>query len=113
MSLEEEDPNKKLEMTIKVELNLDPEMFDKLYAHLKVEYGLEISKKKKPMAEMMKIIREFCDAFPEIRFDESQWCFYNEAEEIERLKEKHRKDKNDLKSALSTRRSGCDCCVIL
>ena len=109
-----EDPNTKqnVEVTVELQLNLDSEMFEKLYAHSKAHLELELLRKKEPMAQTSEFIKEICDTFPDIKFDSMKSCFYNESEEIA-LWSAHGKRNDEIKEYSSfSKRTGCDCCTI-
>eukprot|EP01022_Parablepharisma_sp_SALTPOND_P008346 TRINITY_DN135718_c1_g1_i1.p6 TRINITY_DN135718_c1_g1~~TRINITY_DN135718_c1_g1_i1.p6 ORF type:complete len:105 (-),score=10.09 TRINITY_DN135718_c1_g1_i1:1089-1403(-) len=102
-----------MDVTVELQLHLDPDMFERLYAHSKANYELELLSKKTPMAETHELTKEICDAFPEIKFDGLRACFYNEAEEIA-MWNLRGKDKGEISEcSASTRRMGCGCCTIL
>jgi len=86
-------------------------MYEKLYAHFKAQFELDLMRKKKPMGDTFELIKEFCDAFPEIKFDQLKMCFYNEPEEIALWAAKGHAIEGD--GHASTKPPGRDCCTIL
>lgn len=108
-----EDANTKqnLEITVRLHLKLTMDMFEKVYAHTKARYELDLMKKKEPMVRTFEFIKQICDAFPEVKFDGSKMCFFDESEEMAKWNLQDDFDEGSEKDNHS-RRGGCECCIL-
>jgi len=101
-----------LEITIRLQLKLILDMFEKVYTHTKARYELELMKKKEPMARTYEFIKQICDAFPEIKFDGGKMCFFDESQEIARWNLQDDFDETSEREK-NSRRGGCECCILI
>jgi len=109
-----EDANIKLDASITFELilQLNNDMFNNLFSHSKNKCEMELLKKKEPMVQTYEFVKEICDTFTEIRFDDVKKCFYNESEEIAKWDLKEEKEET-TEYTKKPKREGCDCCMII
>ena len=93
---------------MELKVKFSKEIFEKVFVHHKAKYEIELKKTRKPIIKTKKFIDEICNAFPEIKFDMTRCCFYNENEEIELW---NKREGGEERAAMKP--NGCDCCNIV
>lgn len=112
MLVEDANTKQNLEITVRLQLRLSAEMFERVYTHTKARYELELMKRKEPMARTFEFIKQICDAFPEVKFDGTKMCFFDESEEIARWNLQD--DFGDItEKEKNLKRGSCECCIIV
>ncbi len=113
--IDDKEGKQSVTFNVELQLTLDQKMFERVHVHTKAHYELELQKTKRAMAPFQDFVLEITSAFPEIKFDATKCCFYNEAEEIVMWGAAKGRSDKELpvgKSKTPGDRNSCGCCCI-
>ena len=111
MMIEDPETKRNVDVVIELTLKLSKDMFENLHKKAKESYEAELIQTKKTMAATFEIIKQICDCFKDIMFDDQKMCFYNEKEEIRKWELEE--GNLPISEANKLKRDGCDCCIII